>query len=48
MAFAPFLMLHHFWNHLPNNVYSAPTAPTCKKLFKRSLKMYLFNQAFLK
>ena len=32
----------HFWNHLPNNIR---TAPTCMS-FRKNLKTYLFNQAF--
>ena len=33
----------HLWNHLPNNIRTAPTYMS----FRKNLKTYLFNQAFL-
>ena len=32
----------HLWNHLPNNIRTAPTY----MLFRKNLNTYLFNQAF--
>ena len=32
----------HLWNHLPNNIRTAPTYMS----FRKNLKTYLFNQAF--
>ena len=32
----------HLWNHLPNNIHTAPIYMS----FRKNLKNYLFNQAF--
>ena len=33
----------HLWNHLPNNIRTAPTQMS----FRKNLNTYIFNQAFL-